>query len=402
MPSPPYASLFRRQGSVAGTYAPDPEAPKNRGEWMAQVGSGEVDAPHWLMPDETAFLPGQGMIGDLAATGLRKMAKVPLMGLAGITVYHGSPYKFSKFLKEKIGTGEGAQAYGHGLYFAEDPKVAGSYKRALQENIIRQNGQIVDLKKTQSWQDPIWNKAVRTYADFWGDKQAAIKSLEEQATRASKNGLRKDAEVYSNSAKYLKEETGLSFEETGSLYHVDLPDSKIEKMLDWDKPLSEQPKEIRDRITGYLSGQGGLNRVNSILSTKFESMDELRGSEVYKLLAQIRGGEMYKKSGGAIRSEPDEKWASEFLYSLGIPGIKYLDQGSRPVDIVDKNIKAAYEQFKGDVEKAADYLVGYLHDTPANKAKARKHYVDTMNKAGKQTRNFVVFNPDDVKILERK
>jgi hypothetical protein len=348
------ASQIQRRNALAAwnPYARDASQPRNIREWMAAVGGGEVEAPHWAIPDETAFIPGQGVVGDFAQMLAGRALKAGMLPLAGITVYHGSPYKFTKFLKEKIGTGEGAQAYGHGLYFAEDPKVAGSYKRALQENIIRQNGQIVDLKKTQSWQDPIWNKAVRTYADFWGDKQAAIKSLEEQATRASKNGLRKDAEVYSNSAKYLKEETGLSFEETGSLYHVDLPDSKIEKMLDWDKPLSEQPKEIRDRITGYLSGQGGLNRVNSNLFTKFESMDELRGGEVYKLLAQIRGEEMYKKSGGAIRSEPDEKWASEFLYSLGIPGIKYLDAGSRA--------------------------------------------------GGKGTRNFVVFNPDDVKILERK
>ena len=35
----------------------------------------------------------------------------------GATVWHGSPHKFDKFDSSKIGTGEGAQAYGHGLYF---------------------------------------------------------------------------------------------------------------------------------------------------------------------------------------------------------------------------------------------------------------------------------------------
>lgn len=44
-----------------------------------------------------------------------------------MTVWHGSPHKFSKFDMSKIGTGEGAQAYGHGLYMAESPEVAKTY-----------------------------------------------------------------------------------------------------------------------------------------------------------------------------------------------------------------------------------------------------------------------------------
>lgn len=39
-------------------------------------------------------------------------------------LYHGSKHKFNKFDLRKIGTGEGAQEYGRGLYFAEDEKAA--------------------------------------------------------------------------------------------------------------------------------------------------------------------------------------------------------------------------------------------------------------------------------------
>src|SRR5690242_14077369 len=46
-------------------------------------------------------------------------------------LFHGSPHKFEKFALEKIGTGEGAQAYGHGLYFAENKNVADQYRAAL-------------------------------------------------------------------------------------------------------------------------------------------------------------------------------------------------------------------------------------------------------------------------------
>jgi hypothetical protein len=53
------------------------------------------------------------------------------MGPVGFKAYHGSPHDFDKFSLSKIGTGEGAQAYGHGLYFAEKEGVAKSYRDAL-------------------------------------------------------------------------------------------------------------------------------------------------------------------------------------------------------------------------------------------------------------------------------
>jgi len=57
------------------------------------------------------------------------------LGWTGMTTpiraYHGSPHTFDRFDLSKIGTGEGAQAYGHGLYFAENEGVARSYKTTL-------------------------------------------------------------------------------------------------------------------------------------------------------------------------------------------------------------------------------------------------------------------------------
>ena len=47
------------------------------------------------------------------------------------SAWHGSPHTFDKFSTSAIGTGEGAQAYGHGLYFAENEGVARGYRDAL-------------------------------------------------------------------------------------------------------------------------------------------------------------------------------------------------------------------------------------------------------------------------------
>ena len=44
---------------------------------------------------------------------------------------HGTPHDFTKFQLEKIGTGEGAQAFGYGLYFTDGSKIAELIKRFL-------------------------------------------------------------------------------------------------------------------------------------------------------------------------------------------------------------------------------------------------------------------------------
>lgn len=65
-------------------------------------------------------------------TGGAKMAEPQ-----GIRAFHGSPYDFDKFDMSKIGTGEGAQAYGRGLYFAENEGVAKGYRDRLASDADR-------------------------------------------------------------------------------------------------------------------------------------------------------------------------------------------------------------------------------------------------------------------------
>lgn len=82
----------------------------------------------------------------------------------GFDVYHGSPHQFEQFDVGKIGTGEGAQTYGHGLYFAENRKVAEEYQRRLaledqtghiyQTRILAKPEDFLDLDKWLSEQTP--------------------------------------------------------------------------------------------------------------------------------------------------------------------------------------------------------------------------------------------------------
>ena len=87
-------------------------------------------------------------------------------GLA-IKAYHASPYRFDNFDISKIGTGEGAQAYGRGLYFAEHPMVADDYLREFKSNKNKDSTIYeVDLSwpnKTQEELDPLNKKHLLDY-----------------------------------------------------------------------------------------------------------------------------------------------------------------------------------------------------------------------------------------------
>ena len=65
-----------------------------------------------------------------------------------IKAFHGSPHDFKKFDIEKMGTGEGFQVFGKGLYFTDTEKVAQTYKK-------NKDGKIYKVKLNVSEDDLI-------------------------------------------------------------------------------------------------------------------------------------------------------------------------------------------------------------------------------------------------------
>ena len=114
--------------------APPPDT--SQGAGVAAAGQ---HAWQWLQ-DQRAESVRQGLLDPDTGLptqkgvveGLRDTAQGVMMGTTapgdvpppGIVAYHGSPHSFDQFDTSKIGTGEGAQAYGHGLYFAGNEGVA--------------------------------------------------------------------------------------------------------------------------------------------------------------------------------------------------------------------------------------------------------------------------------------
>jgi len=238
------------------------------------------------------------------------------MGMAAATVWHGSPHKFDKFDSSKIGTGEGAQAYGHGLYLAESPDVAGGYAERLSsvshndERVPRvltygkQNPRRIDMNAPSNSLSPA--ETALTYINLYGGRTfEASEALRDMAGA----GL-KDSDKYQKAFDVLTSgrlKTGKIGAEYGNMYKVDLPDEAIAKMLDWDKPLSQQHPDVQKALSDY-----------SVITGK--PIDPLAtGEQIYR---QFRGKNLPQADAGQIASSNELKW-------VGIPGIRYLDGGSR-------------------------------------------------------------------------
>ena len=147
-------------------------------------------------------------------------------------------------------------------------------------------------------------------------------------------------------------------EEKGHIYKVDLPDKHVVNMLDYDEELKNQSAKVRQ-----LAKKLGID-LNDI------------------------GFDLLQKVGR-------DKAGSEVLKNAGIPGIKYLDQMSRNAG--DWNITPASNTVSGKwILKDADYTSKGLHfDTEEEALKALKE------KRSQRTKNYVVFDPEHLTILER-
>lgn len=234
---------------------------------------------------------GYAMTGGLGGVPIK--AGETALGSGPIRAYHGSPHDFDRFSMNAIGTGEGNQAFGHGLYFAGDEAVARSYRDAL-----------APYGGGASTKD----SAARYLQRYDGDADAARAALRDQMNSAygrgdmnAVDGLRQiHGQLYTPPQKLI-----------GRMYEVGI-DADPKKLLDWDAPVASQPK-VRD-----LAGDMGA-RLRS----------DATGGDAYAAIrdrSPIPGSDM----GGLI--EPDygsSAVAAQALRDAGVPGLRYLDGNSR-------------------------------------------------------------------------
>ena len=233
-------------------------------------------------------------------------------------LFHGSPHKFEKFALEKIGTGEGAQAYGHGLYFAENPAVARDYQRKLRA-------------PSSSGTDPV-SIAQRYLDDAGGDPNKAMDAIRQQIDGAwARNGTPPDTLM--RAKNIINTNPGAA---QGHLYEVSL-DANPEDFLNWDAPLYKQSEKVQSTLgVADMSSQlADLNKQYDNALALALNGDDAAGAEAARLLREMkryRGAEQYGRElvrGNSVFGPENAPQIAQGLKEKGIPGLKYWDGGSR-------------------------------------------------------------------------
>jgi len=206
--------------------------------------------------------------------------------------YHGSPHKFDRFSTQFIGSGEGAISFGWGLYFTDKREVAELYRDNITARMLDtangrfQAGELMELLGVGSPE----GQAITFLVRGQGWDQIASENPE-----------------LSEAVDYLREEVSI-VDEGGSLYEVEIPDESA--FLDYDKPFSQQPQGVREKIEAAAVDRGlPLDIDGKPLFLKSDPS----GQTVYATIGGIRG----------------ERYGSTLLGQSGIPGLRYLDQFSR-------------------------------------------------------------------------
>ncbi len=282
-------------------------------------------------PGTTGAIAGAAGLGALAAPEEAEAAPFgtlrALSGMPTQRVYHGSPAEFDTFRMGEMGTGEGAQAYGEGLYFSSSPDVAESYRDTLtSENApqrwLSDSGQAFDLNEGGDFDRAELINFALEGAD--GDVQGALRNLEwyeqnvddmvamganrEESVRAYREAADELRRMQAEGGDILRRDVP-----EGSLFEVEVP--AREQLLDYDLPLREQPEQVRGALGNLLESQLGLT-----------------GEEYYKRLGEGASGR---------------------LREMGVPGLTYrgLESGEQNVVMFDENLINAVSRNEAPISR---------------------------------------------------
>jgi hypothetical protein len=275
-------------------------------------------------------------------------APEPVVEQPSFDAYHGSPHLFAptarnplgEFDPAKIGTGEGAQAYGVGAgYLAGNEGVARGYRDKLAPgsqlavNGVPVSGMPDSVRGIAQWMERT-GKSPEDLIPI--TQQRIVKAREDAKSLGLDPGALVDEHQATLDAIERLRGAQVSRIPSGHMYEVKV-NADPERFLHWDKPLSEQsqyvrdalnnlPANVRDNLVGVL--RGALDNPGGLASKRFAT-----GEQIYKDLSDAHSrmsGDptLYETPQGKIVAA-SARGAADALQQAGIPGIRYLDQGSR-------------------------------------------------------------------------
>jgi hypothetical protein len=206
-------------------------------------------------------------------------------------------FPLGRFDSSKIGTGEGAQAYGRGSYLAESEDLARGYRDQLTkprvqraQRLLSNSGNDVDLAIENAKKEIDRLKSLDLTPETGSSKRESLISLQEE----------KIAELTK-----LKNTGQMS---KGSMYKVNI-DADPDELIDWDELIDEQPKKVMDKLQSADWWPYAEEGIYDIAGARGENPT---GADLVRWLEQ-----------------DGQEYAAEALEDLGVKGIKYADSFTR-------------------------------------------------------------------------
>nr|DAH88796.1 MAG TPA: crystallin beta/gamma motif-containing protein [Caudoviricetes sp.] len=263
--------------------------------------------------------------------------------------WHGSPHDFDEFDLGAIGSGEGAQFYGWGLYFAKNKEMAKNYKEVL-SNVHETNTSSlfkVDIPENKKMLD--WNQTLNIQPKEIQDKIVdAINSLDALQKDTFINAYRSDHSYNGNSHVknandvYQGLENDLEYvgkyEEKETLNKIAQRNAdRLAKKYGFDDWNSADKNKLKTIIGDNLEkARVELEKLTNEDNQKFTNYKD----NINNLFAEGNsfGLNIYKSLSTALGGD---KLASEYLNEHGIKGITYegIEDGRCYVVFDDKAIK---------------------------------------------------------------
>lgn len=306
--------------------------------------------------------------GATAQDEALKQQKGPLFQKA----YAGSAVDYDRPSLEKIGTGEGNQAHGWGLYYALDPIIADNYRQKFTSdyrNVVLYDGKEIDVLNDATPKDMALSDLVRDYSsitdtDMAVRKQKFIKSYEDMIAgektyvKENKESLSKEParnssgtvlDIFNKSIK-RHEEMLQAFKEIdpalitvkkhGQVHEVDIPEMDV--LLDEQKDFNEQSDFVKEKLRALFNDMSD----EQIENLKNNELLNINSKEDLMDMSGADGEEIYNVIGNSFKTDKDKN-ASKLLEKYGIKGITYegRDDGRCFVIFNDKDVKVLRKKF---------------------------------------------------------
>lgn len=270
------------------------------------------------------------------------------------SAWHGSPHDFDTFDLGAIGTGEGNQAHGWGLYFAKKKSVSKNYQKVLSKRLGTTSPKLFKVEipdeKTMLDEDKYFkeqnkdvvNKIVSAVNDLDIDKRKSLLSYykEHPAYPVNKEyekilgkiqSINQDREYITdalvNNVSKIKEKIA---REAAAEYGYNFDELKADNTFEMAKKLIGEINEKLSALEKEKEVEGAKEKIkeDKILESIGDTFTKTpyTGRDVYVALSKAFGG---------------DKGASEFLNSTGVKGITYdgYTDGRCYVVFDDKAIK---------------------------------------------------------------